>query len=754
MIFVFSGLSNVLYSQISGEIINNEIYRDTLDFGICMVGDNIQKTFKIKNTGNKTLKIGPIKPSFAIETTGLAGHLKDHEEFSDNLGVSRELFVIPGDSATLIIRYKADLDTNTWVFGQKFARLTVGLYDFELNPPTNLNECVASINIILTVGKVRKHIDGYVNSYNFDSVYINPPSPIEYKWKIGNATSGFLQIDSQRVAWRTTPLVPPEYEIESESLPMPLMSGSKLSDWSIKYAPRNRGDDKATLFAYYYFNNKLEFTYVDISGTGVEQDLVVLSSNASGYNKDTIDIGRVWVGQSKEIWALFGNNGNLNFGAEAQYVFDGVEGDFPSENFSIIKAIATNRHFFPTQGDTFSLKFSANKKGKFIARYIIESDISKRKIRGVPGAALTEVFYIKGEGIEPQLLPELDTIDFGNVVWHPDCPTSRTFTLKLRNVGNTDLQLIDVICNPPFAIEYYNNEPIYFIPALSVDSLKVIFTPTNQEKYLSDVIFITNGNPPRDTIKVTLKATKSEPDRVKLAIAKDIKVKPGNVVSVALNVDSELIQKARTFRTELTYNKTILKFLSYDRIGTASENSEANDIEIKELNDGGRLKIYLETPSKGTNFLPRQNLLRLNFATYIGDEISTPVTFIEPLFGDGICEKVLLPLDTNGLITIDSICGLNDLLLPQGYGSFVIGEISPNPIAEDAVLRYSLKYEIPLEISLYNEMGVRLNDYLNANQKAGVYELKISAESLTTGIYYLQFKSGIYSTSRRLVVIK
>ncbi|MFH1049900.1 MAG: T9SS type A sorting domain-containing protein [bacterium] len=748
------GFPSGVKSQLSGLIENPEIYNDTLDFGICIVGDTISKTFLIKNTGSKTLKLGPTRPSFSIEETGGLAHQDDHEEFRDTILIfPKEIYIQPDSSARIKVLYDATIDTNSYPIGEKFARLTIGLYDFELSkPPDSLKDCVASINIILSVRKVRHFVDGYCNSYNFDSVYVNPASPIDFKWKVANASSKYLQIDTQRVVWRTVPLSPPEFNIENKQLPIPLLPKDKPIDWNISYYPVNRGQDKTVLYIGAKVNEYQDFTYLDISGTGVEQDLVVLASNASGYKKDTIDIGRVWVGQSKEIWALFGNNGNMNFGAGKQYIFDGFEGDFPSETFSITKPIPDDRHFFISQGDTFKLKFSAGRKGPFVARYIIESDISQRKIRGVPESALKEIFYLKGEGIEPQLVPEHDTIDFGNVVWHPDCSTSRTFTLKLRNTGNTELQIINILYKPPFSIEYFRTEPLSYLSPLALDSINIIFTPNIQESYLSELIFITNGNPPQDSIKVILKATKSDPDYVRLSISKDFRVKPGNLISIPLEVNSKLVTKARTFQTELTYNKTILKYLSYEKIGTAAE--IADIIEITEFNGGGRLKIYIETPTNGTFFMSQDTLIKLNFGTYIGDNLSTSLAYIEPLFGDGICNKVLLPLDTNGLVTIDSICGLQQLLLPQGYGNFLIGEIAPNPVSNFAMVHYELKYEIPIEITIYNELGIPVKNYFNGIQSSGIYYKEIPTGDFPTGIYYLQFKSGIFSTNRRLIIIR
>ena len=753
VIFGFIGLSCEVKAQLSGEIINPEVFKDTLDYGICIIGDTIQSTFTIRNTGSKTLKIGPVRPSFSIEETGGIGHENDHEEFKPNFSPPILIHITPGMSFELKVRFEPLKDTNNYQMGVKYARLTIGLYDSLLSlPPENLDDYVTSIDVILTARKVRRYIDGFVNSYNFDSVYVNPQNPIEFKWKVANGSKRYLQIDSQNIVWKTLPLTPPEFEIEKKSLPIPMPSGSNPIDWSIIYSPRNRGEDKAVLLAGYHLSDTLVFTYLDINGFGVEQDLIAVSSSAS-YTKDTIDIGRVWVNQSKEVWVSFGNNGNMNFGASKQYIYDGLAGDFPSEFFSITRPINENRNFFPTQGDTFKIQFTPTRKGKFVARYIVESNIANRKIRGVPESALSEIFYLKGEGIEPQLIPEFDTLNFGNVVWHPDCSQSRTFTLRLRNQGNTDLQIFDILYEPPFSIGYFK-EPFSFIKALSVDSIKVVFEPFIQEYYQSDLIFITNGNPPQDEIKVILIATKSDPDYVKLSIAKDIKVKPGNNLTVPLFVDAGLIQKARTFESELTYNKTILRYAGYDILGTAAENTDANDIVISELNGGGKLNIYLETPTKGTFFLPREILLRLNFKTYIGDDISTPLAFIEPLFGDGFCNKVLLPLDTNGIVTLDSICGLPNLLLPQGYGSFLIGEIAPNPVSGKATIYYELKYKIPIEIILFNELGNPVKTLLNEIQDPGIYELSFSMEDIPNGIFYLQFKSGIFSTYRRIIRLR
>jgi hypothetical protein len=195
-----------------------------------------------------------------------------------------------------------------------------------------------------------------------------------------------------------------------------------------------------------------------------------------------------------------------------------------------------------------------------------------------------------------------------------------------------------------------------------------------------------------------------------------------------------------------------MRFSSYDKLGAASENTDDSDFLINELNGGGKLEIYFETPSNESFFLKRDTLIKLVFNTYIGDKISTPIAFIDPLLGDGFCDKVLLPKDTNGVLRIDSICDLDLLLLPSGSGIFLIGDVQPNPVNDKINLHYELKYETNLDITIYNDLGLPVDNIYSGKQDYGIYEINYQCKSLSNGIYYLRFSNGISNIIRKLII--
>jgi hypothetical protein len=475
----------------------------------------------------------------------------------------------------------------------------------------------------------------------------------------------------------------------------------------------------------------------------------LMGSNAQNLMIDTIDIGRVWVGQKKEIFAIIANDGNMNFLPESQFINDGYESELESKNFSISQALK-NDYYRPTTGDTIKIIFSPDRIGNFYARYRIKSDIDKRLIRGYPPEKLYETFYIKGIGIEPKFWKEFDTVDFGEIVSHPDCPSSRTFTLNIKNIGNATLTINDYKIQAPFKVEFLNGNFLTLEPN-EEKSINIIFSASVLGDYNSVLKIITNAN---DTNYIYLKASRVNPEAIKLFIPNDIKSKPGNNVSIPIIINKEYISKARTFTTELTYNRTLLRFLSYDKLSTATENTDDNDISIREINGGGKLSISISTPAMQTFFLNKDTLIKLNFATYIGDKISTPIAFIEPLFGDGVCDKILLASDTNGVFSIDSICGLEYKLVPSNGSNFFIAEIYPIPTNDFVNIQYQLKAPISLTIDIINQMGLPVQNVFNGLQKSGFYEFAVDCSNLSTGIYYAKFSTGDLIVTKKIIILR
>ena len=743
-----------MFSELSGEIINNEVVADTLDYGICMVGDVVSSKFILKNTGDDTLKLGPIRPSLSIEQYGGPEHAQDHEEFLDNLGSVKEIIIPPGKTSEIRIRYQASSDIFTYPFGLKIAKLTLGLYDSKIAPPQDTLKYVAYTEVILLARKVEHYISAYTNIVNFDSVYINSDNPPHFNWKVVNASRIDLTIDTQKLDLRT-PFIPPT-EIMVDSLaPIDMPAKSPPTIWKIQYRPHNLGIDSAKFTLHYNYSDTSDIAKIDIIGIGVEQKADIIETDASSYSSDTLNIGRVWVDSTKKVYAIISNSGNCPFNIKSQTIYKDLEGESPSDNFHIIEFMDNSLRFRPKiDADTVLINFKPDRQGLNFARYVIKTDISERNISGIPPDKRNIQIFLKGEGIIPHINTESDTFNFGNVVWHSDCPSSSSMTVKIENTGNTDLIISSFDIDLPYHIKFFSGNPINIIPAYGIDSIKVIFSPNQQKDYFAILRLVTNAYSPQDTFKLYFKASMISPANISLTLADDLKSQPGNNISIPIVIDSESISKARVFRTELTFNRTLLNYFNYNKINSAVANCDDRDINITQQEDAGRVTISIETPDNNTYFLPKDTLIKLVFHTYLGNKISTPIAFIEPIFGDGVCDKVLLPLPDNGLFSIDSVCGLPYKLIPNGTGTFLIGDIKPNPASEKIKLNFQLKYEIPLKIDLFNNQGQVVLQITNKRLSAGNYTKEINTSGLIDGVYYLKFSSGIFTKTKKIIIAR
>lgn len=162
--------------------------------------------------------------------------------------------------------------------------------------------------------------------------------------------------------------------------------------------------------------------------------------------------------------------------------------------------------------------------------------------------------------------------------------------------------------------------------------------------------------------------------------------------------------------------------------------------------------MSIHTPGYSEYFKESDTLINLIFNTFIGNKISTPLSIINPIFGDGICKGILIPQTINGLFTIDSICGLTEKLINSSSLPFFIGEFQPNPSNEFTYLNYQIKSEIVIEISLFNQIGDKIKTIYSGLIQSGLYEIQINTSELSSGIYFLQFKSGFLSFRRKLIV--
>ena len=83
-----------------------------------------------------------------------------------------------------------------------------------------------------------------------------------------------------------------------------------------------------------------------------------------------------------------------------------------------------------------------------------------------------------------------------------------------------------------------------------------------------------------------------------------------------------------------------------------------------------------------------------------------------------------------------------------------INDVTPNPTVDFFNLSFELKERRHLNLSLYDYRGKLVINFYNQILKAGEYNNKVDIGLFANGIYFLIFKSDIYSTTKKIVIQK
>ena len=94
--------------------------------------------------------------------------------------------------------------------------------------------------------------------------------------------------------------------------------------------------------------------------------------------------------------------------------------------------------------------------------------------------------------------------------------------------------------------------------------------------------------------------------------------------------------------------------------------------------------------------------------------------------------------------------------LPTGYS---LGQNYPNPFNPSTVIEYSLPRRDQVEITIYNLLGRKVRTLLDQTQDAGQYRVTWNGRDdngavVGSGLYLYQVKSGLFSSSKKMLLVK
>ena len=86
---------------------------------------------------------------------------------------------------------------------------------------------------------------------------------------------------------------------------------------------------------------------------------------------------------------------------------------------------------------------------------------------------------------------------------------------------------------------------------------------------------------------------------------------------------------------------------------------------------------------------------------------------------------------------------------------FSLEQNYPNPFNPSTIIKYHLPSENKVSLKLYNALGKEIATLVNETKKAGVHQIEFtSGDELSSGVYFYTIKAGIFTDTKKLILIK
>lgn len=715
-----------------------------IDFGVTKEGFPVTRTISVRNRSASTVALleavsGADDPYFVIyndTANGVPANARFKEEFRPLDLFPR--YVRPGEIGTIRVQFRA-------LAGDP------GL------PPDTVNRSMLDIRVadsasplgptrfarfVLLALKTTRILASTTPTIQFDSVYVGPsPAAPVKEYTLANIIDQTIPVEAQRVTMLSPVTTLPE--ITATTFTQVTFPPKGAVTWSLRYDPVDRGEDSAYFVVAYRPEPtaKLDSVLAKVKGVGVEQRLRVVTASGDPapvrLRGDTIDFGDVFadnVGSAARI--VVTNEGNCSIGIVQESRL-GTQRDTTA--FRVEQPLIDGGASIEVgRSDTMLIRFVPVDSGPHFMRYVVRTNLRERGILGVPDGAQDISFIVKGRGLRPQLQLTPPSLDYGTVVRLETCESEVQRTLRIANVGNTDLRIDSITATLTSGEVIYDRRVISIAPAAN-ESVTVSFRPEGRGPQTGTLYLHTNGL--REPISVPITADVVDPDTISVALPEMRRARPGRVIGIPVVVDAATVTSASRCVIRTSYDPSLLRFRSLAKIGTASEG--ATEHQAAET-VAGVLTVDLEMPG---NFLRRDTVVILTFDTFLGKRASTElaVTADGVTFGSTACPSALIVRPSSGRFELDSVCGL-DYKTASGMG--MIASVYPNPATTTATVAIMLREPQHVAMRLVDNQGAEVFRKEVSAMPAGSNLLPFPLEQIDIGAYTVDIIAG-----RRRVVI-
>ncbi len=162
----------------------------------------------------------------------------------------------------------------------------------------------------------------------------------------------------------------------------------------------------------------------------------------------------------------------------------------------------------------------------------------------------------------------------------------------------------------------------------------------------------------------------------------------------------------------------------------------------------------------GFDFLNRTSLiLKSTDGGYTWNEQQSPcknegglsnIFFINESTGWSIGNGIIKTIDGGGVVSIKNDNNISNNL-PDKIKLF---QNYPNPFNPSTIIKYYLPKSGLVSLRVYDVLGRVINTLVNKFQREGEYEVRWETNNLPSGIYFYQLKTGKYSETKKMILLR
>ena len=368
--------------------------------------------------------------------------------------------------------------------------------------------------------------------------------------------------------------------------------------------------------------------------------------------------------------------------------------------------------------------------------------------------------YTELKGIGYNKIISVDLLNFKDVI-HCDSAIGK---LVVSNVSDTaTTEIYEILFDTEDINPFYIDKTIFLTSNIVLEpkdtfSIDVVFKPFVDEKFnysvmtkvLSDddtsTTFIKGNSIKYNVSLISDTSTNGMPGMITLDKEPDFIGTNYNI-----RIFSEDIQYTYldSVYFELVYHKNHFRFMNYIEKGNLIKDWNINFNETEINKDTNKLSVlcYGLTPIKENGIL-----ITPAFMIMLGDTNGVKFDIRNVSFFEK--ESCSFPEIINGFIDL-SYCGeeLRKIQISSHlYGfSLVNGNIIDN---NKIIIAYNIAFSASGNIDIYNQYGENIYSKKLSDSKSGKYLDQINLPSISSGVYFIHFKSGPYSKIEKFIINK